>query len=80
MAHAAGVKDAVGIGLAGGIVAGQATDVFESTGVAVAAGSAGGLAIGMLIGFMVQSPEWDGIDMGALTIRPMLMWTPSYPR
>lgn len=68
----------LGAGLVGGVVAGQTTEVFESTGVAVAAGSAGGLVIGMLIGFLIQSPDWDGIDMGALTVRPSLDWRPLY--
>jgi len=73
-----GAVTGLGVGLVGGIVAGQTTEVFESTGVAVAAGSAGGLVLGMLIGFLIQSPDWDGIDMGALTVRPSIDWGPRY--
>ncbi|MGB1657240.1 MAG: hypothetical protein ACPHO4_07790 [Longimicrobiales bacterium] len=68
----------LGAGLVGGVLAGQTTEVFESTGVAVAAGSAGGLVLGMPVGFVIQSPDWDGIDMGALTVRPSIDWRPFY--
>ena len=60
----------LGVGVLGGILLGQTSDSFESTGAAVGASVGAALPIGMLIGWFVRSPEWEGIDMAAITPGP----------
>ncbi|MGY8778263.1 MAG: hypothetical protein ACKVIN_09085 [Longimicrobiales bacterium] len=33
-----------------------------------------GLPIGLLIGLMIQSLEWDAVDPGAFVVRPAVEW------
>jgi len=63
----------IGVGLVSGVVLGQG-DSFESTGVAVGVSVGAALPMGLLIGWLVRSPEWDGIDMGALAPAPNPAW------
>lgn len=60
----------IGVGVLGGIILGQTTDSFDSTGMAVGASVAGGLPLGLLLGWLARSPEWDGVDLSALSGRP----------
>lgn len=70
----AGALIGIGVGLVGGVVLAQTTDVFGGTGVAVGASAGAALPLGLLVGWLVKSPEWDGVDMGALGVRPSLEW------
>jgi hypothetical protein len=60
----------IGVGVLGGIILGQTTDSFDSTGMAVGASVAGGLPLGLLLGWLARSPEWDGVDLSALSGSP----------
>jgi hypothetical protein len=59
-----------GAGIAGGVVLGQALDTFDGTAVAVGASVGAALPLGLLIGWLVRSPDWDGVDMAALAPSP----------
>ena len=58
------------VGLVSGVVLGR-EDSFETTGVAVGISVGAALPLGLLVGWLVKSPEWDGIDMGSLSPRPL---------
>lgn len=63
----------LGVGIAGGVILGQGSDAFDGTAAAVGVSVGAALPVGLLIGWLVRSPEWDGIDMGALApTRPPL--------
>ena len=56
----------IGVGVLGGVIIGQTTDSFDGTGMAVGASVAVGLPLGLLLGWLTRSPEWDGVDLSAL--------------
>jgi hypothetical protein len=62
-----------GVGLVSGVILGQG-DTFESTGVAVGVSVGAAIPLGLVIGWLVRSPEWDGVDMGALAPAPEPAW------
>jgi hypothetical protein len=70
----AGALLGTGIGLVTGLILNQTTESFSSAGEAVGISVAVGLPVGLLIGLMLKSPQWDGVDMGALVVRPSLEW------
>jgi hypothetical protein len=60
----------IGAGVLGGVIVGQKTDAFSGTGTAVGASVAVGLPLGLLVGWLARSPEWDGVTLSALGGRP----------
>ena len=59
-----------GVGVVAGVIVGQTSEAFDGTGQAVGVSVAAALPIGLVIGLLVRSPEWEGIDLGALRPRP----------
>ena len=57
----------IGIGVVGGIILGQTSGSVDNTGVAVGISVSAALPLGLLVGWLIRSPEWDGIDMADLT-------------
>ncbi len=66
----AGALIGAGLGMVGGIVLGQTTDVFDGTGAAVGVSAGVALPVGLLVGWLIKSPEWDGVDMGVMEQLP----------
>ena len=69
----------IGAGVAAGIIIGQKSTLFDNTGQAVGVSVGAALPLGLIIGWFVRSPEWDGVDMAALATSPEVR-SSRYPR
>jgi len=60
----------IGVGVVTGIILGQTSGSVDNTGVAVGISVGAALPLGLLVGWLIRSPEWDGIDMVDMAPRP----------